>query len=104
MNRMVFLYVTNESAKEAKKIAKHLLKKRMIGCVNIFPVNAMYWWEGKIADETEVVLIAKTTKENYQRVRNEIARIHPFDTPCIIKLDVDSNEKYFQWINSYCSL
>ena len=100
MNKMIFLYITNESAKEAKKIARHLLEKRMIGCANIFPVNAMYWWKGKIADETEVVLIAKTTKENYQRVRDEIARIHPFDTPCIIKLDADPNEKYLQWIKS----
>lgn len=40
---MVFFYVTNESHKEAKKIAKHLLEKRMIGCANMYPVNAMYW-------------------------------------------------------------
>lgn len=97
---MVFLYVTNESVEEAKKIARHLLKKRMIGCANIFPVNAMYWWEGNIADETEVVLIAKTTKEKCQIVIDEITKIHPFDTPCIIKLDVDPNEKYLQWILS----
>lgn len=40
---MVFFYVTNESHKEAKEIAKHLLEKRMIGCANMYPVNAMYW-------------------------------------------------------------
>ncbi|MBI4599966.1 divalent-cation tolerance protein CutA [Candidatus Uhrbacteria bacterium] len=98
MNKMVFLYVTNETADGAKKIAKHLLEKRIIGCANIFPVNAMYWWEGKLNDETEFVLIVKTTQENCEMARDEIAKIHPFDAPCIIKLDVDPNEKYLQWI------
>ncbi|MCA9372315.1 divalent-cation tolerance protein CutA [Candidatus Woesebacteria bacterium] len=97
---MVFLYITNESAEEAKKIANHLLKKRMIGCANIFPVNALYWWDGTVADETEYVLIVKTIKEKRETVRKEVERIHPFDVPCIIKLDVDPNEAYFNWIKS----
>jgi uncharacterized protein involved in tolerance to divalent cations len=44
------------------------------------------------------VLIAKTTKEKFEMVRDEIAKIHPFDIPCIIKLDIDPNKKYLQWI------
>jgi len=72
----------------------------MIGCANIFPVNAMYWWEGKIEDGNEVVLIVKTTQERVEKVRKEIAKIHPFDTPCIIKIDVNPNEKYLHWIKS----
>ena len=97
---MVFFYVTNESHKEAKEIAKHLLEKRMIGCANMYPVNAMYWQDDEIADDEEWVLIVKTTTENAERVRQEIDRIHPFDIPCIIKLDVDPNEKYLKWIES----
>lgn len=100
MNKMVFLYITNDSVEAAKEIAKHLLEKRMIGCANIFPINALYWWEGKIEDGNEVVLIAKTTRERAEEVRAEIARIHPFETPCIIKLEADPNEKYLRWIKS----
>ena len=100
MSTLAFLYVTNESVEAAKKIARHLLEKRMIGCANIFPIDTMYWWEDKIEDGNEVVLIVKTTQDRVEKVRNEIARIHPFDTPCIIKIDVDPNEKYLQWIES----
>ncbi|MEW5805688.1 MAG: divalent cation tolerance protein CutA [Patescibacteria group bacterium] len=60
----------------------------------------MYWWEGKIEDGNEVVLIVKTTSDRFEKVRDEIARIHPFDTPCILKIDVDPNEKYLRWIES----
>lgn len=100
MNKLALLYITNDSVAEAKEIAKHLLEKRMIGCANIFPITALYWWEGKIKDGDEVVLIVKTTSDRVEEVRGEIARIHPFDAPCILKIDVDPNEKYLRWIES----
>jgi len=100
MDKMVFFYITNDSVQAAKKIAKQLLKKRLIGCANIFPIEALYWWKGKIEDGKEVVLIVKITASKAQVVREEIAKIHPFDTPCILKLDVDPNQKYLDWIKS----
>lgn len=100
MSKMVFLYVTHETEQEAKNMAKELLEKRIIGCVNIYPVNAMYWWEGKIADEAEFVMIAKTTQENSIKAKQEIERLHPFDTPCISQLDVDPNLAYYEWIKN----
>lgn len=100
MSKLSLLYVTHDSVDGAKKIARHLLEKRMIGCANIFPITAMYWWEGKIEDGHEVVLIVKTTSERVEQVREEISRIHPFDTPCILKIDTEPNEKYLQWIMS----
>ncbi|MEW5805687.1 MAG: divalent cation tolerance protein CutA [Patescibacteria group bacterium] len=39
MNKLIFLYITNDSVDGAKKIARHLLEKRMIGCANIFPIS-----------------------------------------------------------------
>ena len=100
MSKLVFIYITNESIVEAKKIAKHLVKKRMIGCANIFPISSMYWWKGEIVEGDEFVLIIKTTQENAEEVREVVTKIHPFDTPCIIKIDVDPNEKYLKWIES----
>lgn len=100
MHKLSLLYITHDSVDGAKKIARHLLEKRMIGCANIFPITAMYWWEGKIEDGYEVVLIVKTASDRVEQVREEIARIHPFDTPCILKFDVEPNDKYLQWILS----
>lgn len=96
MTKLSLLYITHDSVDVAKKIARHLLEKRMIGCANIFPITAMYWWEGKIEDGREVVLIVKTTSDRVEQVREEIIKIHPFDTPCILKIDADPNEKYLQ--------
>lgn len=100
MNNFIFIYITNPSLEEAKKIAKHLLEKKLVACTNIFPINSLYWWEGKIADENEFVTIAKTTEENFEKVKTEVEKIHPYTIPCITKIPVSSNEKFFNWLKS----
>jgi periplasmic divalent cation tolerance protein len=71
MIKFVFIYITNPTKEEAKKIAKHLLEKKLIGCANIFgPINSIYNWQDKIIYETEFVLIAKTSEVNFEKVKN----------------------------------
>jgi len=94
----IFVYITNPTKKEAKKIAKHLLEKRLIACANIFPINSLYWWKGKIVDDNEFVLIAKTSNANFEKVKKEVEKIHSYKTPCIIKIPVSSNKKYLDWL------
>lgn len=95
---MNFIYITNPTEEEAEKIAKHLLYKKLIACANIFPIHSLYLWKGKIADENEFVLIAKTNETNFEKVKNEVEKIHTYTIPCIIKIPVSSNKKYFDWL------
>ncbi|MCD6550293.1 divalent-cation tolerance protein CutA [bacterium] len=96
--RFIFIYITNPTKTEAGRIAKHLLKKRLIACANIFPIESFYWWKGKITNENEYVLIAKTTENNFEKVKIEVEKIHSYTIPCIIKIHVSSNKKYFNWL------
>ena len=56
----VFIYITHPSPEDAKKTAEYLLKKKLIACVNMYPIESMYWWNGKIENDRETVTIAKT--------------------------------------------
>jgi len=103
MNNFIFVYITNPSEKEAKKIARHLLAKKLIACANIFPIKSMYQWKGKLADEKEFVLIAKTSSKNFEKVKKEVEKIHPYEIPCIARIPVSSNEKYFNWLKNQLS-
>ncbi|MFH0820093.1 MAG: divalent-cation tolerance protein CutA [bacterium] len=95
---LILVYITNPSKAEAKKIAEYLLKKRLAACVNIFPIESMYRWQGKIVDEKEFVLIAKTKKENFNKVKKEVEKIHSYSIPCLIQIPAKANEKYFKWL------
>ncbi|MCH8003033.1 MAG: divalent-cation tolerance protein CutA [Nanoarchaeota archaeon] len=96
---MTLIYITCKDEKEAVKISKHLLEKRLIACSNMYPIRSMYRWQGKIQDEKEFVLMAKTKEKNYGKIKEEVKKIHSYDVPCILKIDAEANESYNKWVN-----
>ena len=96
----IIIYVTHSNIEEARKIAEHLLKKRLIACVNYFPISSSFWWKGKIDDSQEIVSLLKTKSENWEKVKSEVKKLHPYETPCIIKFNVESNKDYEHWVNA----
>lgn len=96
---MIFIYIVCPNKKEARKIGQTLLRARLVACLNIFPVESAYWWQGKIVKDKEVVLIAKTLKKNFKKVETMIKKIHSYQTPCIGALPIIKvNQKYFNWL------
>ena len=95
---MTLVYITCKDEKEAVKISKHLLEKRLIACSNIFPVRSMYFWNGKMQNHKEIVILAKTTEKNYEKIKKEVSKIHSYDVPCILKIDAEANESYDEWV------
>lgn len=96
---MTLIYITCKDEEEAVKISKHLLEKKLIACSNMHPIRSMYWWEGKIQDEKETVIIAKTLEKNYGKIKEEVSKLHSYDVPCILKIDAEANESYDKWVN-----
>ena|SRR3989338_2849899 len=94
----ITLYVTHKNKKEAEKIVSHLLKKHLIACANFFPIQSQYWWKGRLEKTKEIVTLLKTRKENWKKVEKEIIKIHLYETPCIMKLDVTANNDYERWV------
>ncbi|USN56850.1 MAG: divalent-cation tolerance protein CutA [Candidatus Peribacteria bacterium] len=84
---------------EAEKVSSHLLQQKSIACVNFFPIKSSYWWKGNIESSDEIVSLLKTKNENWEKVKSEIMKIHPYETPCIIKMSVEANDEYESWIN-----
>ena len=95
---LIFVYITNPNEKEAEKISRHLLEKRLIACANIFPIKSLYRWKNKIIRDKEFVLIAKTAAKNYEKIKKEVEKIHPYEIPCVIKIPAKTNSKYKNWL------
>ncbi|NTU99020.1 divalent-cation tolerance protein CutA [Candidatus Falkowbacteria bacterium] len=99
----IIIYITHPDMKTAKKIAAHLLAQRLIACANFFPIKSSYWWQGKIENAKEVVTLVKTSKKNWNKVKSEVKKIHPYDTPCIIRMEATANADYEKWIKDVIS-
>lgn len=93
--------VTCGSRAEARKIARALVGARLAACVNILssPVESIYRWEGKAERAEEFLLVIKTTKARFQKLRDAIQKGHSYDVPEIIALPIaHGSAKYLDWI------
>jgi periplasmic divalent cation tolerance protein len=95
----IIIYITYPDLKIAKKIVASLMERRLIACGNFFPIQNTYWWKGKIENSKEVVSIVKTKTKNWEKVKSAVIKLHPYETPCIIKMAVVANDDYESWIN-----
>ncbi len=96
---MISVYITFKDEAEARKIATHLLKKKLIACANLFPVTSLYSWRGKIVDEKEMAMMAKAPKGNFERIRSEVKAMHSYEVPCIVSLPVeDKDDDFHKWV------
>ncbi|MGH9345521.1 MAG: divalent-cation tolerance protein CutA [Terriglobia bacterium] len=98
----IVVLVTAGSAREATKIAQHLVKSRLAACVNISsPVRSIYRWEGKIKNDREFLLVIKTKRKLFRAVKDAVLKIHSYTTPEIIALPViEGSTAYLLWIDA----
>ncbi len=97
---MIILYVTHKDRKSAMRVVDHLLEKNLIACANLFPIRSVYRWKGKKENTAEIVTLLKTRNALWKRVEKEIVRIHPYEVPCIMKMDAKANAAYETWITN----
>ena len=92
--------LTTCSPNDAKNLVKQLLTARLVGCGNILSgVNSLYWWDGSIQDDSEVLIVMETTDERCADAQQRLAEIHPYDVPKILAFEpTDALDSYQQWL------
>ena len=96
---MILIYSTYSSHEEAKRIAKRLLKRRLVACVNILENReSIYLWENELVTEKEFVILAKTKESLSQSVMKEIKKKHSYDLPCVLSIPCQASRQYDKWV------
>jgi periplasmic divalent cation tolerance protein len=100
----IVVLVTVPTVSHAKKITNFLLKEKLVACVNIIPkVESFFWWEGKIDNAKELLLVIKTKKQLLNKLIKAVKSKHPYSVPEIIALPIIAgNKDYLEWINDSC--
>jgi len=93
---------TAGSKEEAQKIAHALVDTRLAACVNIVPqVHSVYRWEGNVEEAEEWLLIIKTTSISFAGVRQAIKRLHSYQVPECVCLNIeDGSPEYLEWMGA----
>src|SRR5262249_35102299 len=95
------VYITAPNQDVALRIARTLVEERLAACVNILgPVTSVYRWEGKIEQEGEIALIAKTSTERLDELTARVKAVHPYQVPCIVAWPIEAGYgPYLDWIS-----
>lgn len=94
------IYITCPNREEALMIGKSLVEQRLAACANVLNgMTSVYWWEGKVQDDQECVLILKTRETLVPALIQKVKKLHSYDVPAIVSLPIlDGNPDYLQWI------
>lgn len=91
---------TTNNQNNAVKIAQMLLDRRLAACVSLLPeITSIYRWKNNIAQDKEVLLLIKSIHKNQTELFDAIKKIHPYEMPELISLDLDHVDGgYLDWL------
>ncbi|MEI8350504.1 MAG: divalent-cation tolerance protein CutA [Candidatus Omnitrophota bacterium] len=98
---MAIMVLVTIPEKDAELLAKQLLEERVCACINIVKgVKSLFWWQGKIDQSEEVLLIIKTKDALFNKLKNLVVNNHPYDVPEVISFKIDQvHQEYLDWLN-----
>ena len=100
MTDKIAILMTCKNAREAGRIARHLLDKHLIACASLIPrINSIYRWKGKVVSEHECYAILKSSRELLPTLLIEVDKEHSYSLPELIALPIiDGSPNYLNWI------
>ncbi len=101
-NNSIIIFTTVPSMQVGDSIASKLVERKLVACVNILPkMTSIYYWDNKINNDDEFLLIIKTAEHLEQEVYEFIRDNHSYEVPEIITIDIKNiDKKYAEWLNS----
>ena len=96
----IVVFMTAANGEEAARLAEMLVGAHLAACVQILPeMESVYRWQGKIERQSEILLLAKTTREKFDELEREVRALHSYDTPEIIAVPVTAGSApYLEWL------
>ncbi|MBI4062914.1 MAG: divalent-cation tolerance protein CutA [Elusimicrobia bacterium] len=100
MRGIVCLITVPAKKNWARKLAGQLVGLRLAACVNIIDgIESVFSWRNKVQTEKEDMLIIKTDRRLFNRLKAAVKKVHPYEVPEIIALDITrADHPYLAWI------
>ena len=93
------VYVTTGTEDEARAIAHTLVQEKLAACVNFYPIQSVYTWQGTQHQDAEWQLVIKTQLVLFDALAARVQALHSYEVPEIIALPVQAGAPaYLAWI------
>jgi periplasmic divalent cation tolerance protein len=101
MTEKIIVFSNCGSEEEAIRVARALVEARLAACVNIVPkIRSIYRWKGAIEEESEWMLVIKSSRPHLSRLEAELRKAHSYEVPEVLAVPVvDGSEDYLGWMD-----
>jgi len=101
MEKYITVFITCPDKDVATKLARGLVENKLAACVNIIGgLISIYYWQGNIEEDSEVLLIIKTRADKFEQLKEYVKANHPYTVPEIIAMPILlGSEDYLNWID-----
>jgi periplasmic divalent cation tolerance protein len=97
---MIILYLTCANEDEAVKISDTLLKEKLIACSRRFQISSSYWWDGKINNDGEILLMMESLEEKFEAIEAMVTKLHSYDEYVLTAIPViKTTPGVLKWLN-----
>ena len=102
INDPVVVLMTAANAEEATRIAEMLVERKLAACVQMLPsMTSVYVWKDEVQRESEILLLAKSNRANFDELERAVRAIHSYETPEIVALSIAAgSQAYLDWLAS----
>lgn len=102
MRKFILVLTTVPDETKGLEMARRLVEERLAACVTVSAAcQSLYWWEGKITQDSEYLLYIKTKASLYPRLERRIKELHPYRVPEIIALPIHrGSSDYLRWVEA----
>ena len=96
----IVVFITSANRQEAEKIARLLVEEKLAACVQIVPeIISFYRWQKEIIADKEILLLCKTTAENFAELEKTVRANHSYEVPEIIAVPAAlCSRPYLNWL------
>ncbi|MFN3295801.1 divalent-cation tolerance protein CutA [Caldimonas sp.] len=84
----------------ARRLARQLVEESLVACVNLLgAAQSIYRWQGRVEEAGECVMLIKTTRAAWPRLKERLPQLHPYEVPELLALEVaDGHAPYLAWV------
>jgi periplasmic divalent cation tolerance protein len=93
---------TTDSRASADALARSAVEARVAACAQVIgPINSTYWWEGKVEQAEEWLILFKTPDDRADALQTHILSQHSYDLPEVIRTPIAAgNPAYLAWLGA----
>ena len=96
---VLIMLTTESSKKNALRLAKLLIQKKLAACVSIKQIFSIYEWDDQIEETKEFEITIKSKPEFKDYLVEFLNKNSTFDVPQIIYKKYNAEMKYYDWLN-----